>query len=70
MGKTYVKNIAPYPTQKGIDKKSKVKRATKTTVNNDMEVLKESKRHTFQVWSCDIRSSAQGLTNIPMPTGF
>ncbi len=62
MGKTNVKNIAPHPAQKGIDKNSQVKRATKTTVNNDIEVLKESKRHTFQDWSCDIRSSAKGWT--------
>ena len=39
-----------------------VKRATKTKENNDIDILKESKRHTFQIWSCDIKSSAQGWT--------
>ncbi len=37
-------------------------RASKTKVNNDIEVLKESKRHTFQIWSCDIKSYVHGWT--------
>ncbi len=59
MAKTNVNNIAPHAAQKGIDKKSQVKRATETTVNNDIEVLKEStnSRYTpsqrdlnFDIW--------------------
>ena len=42
-----VMNIVQHPAKKGIDKKSQVKRATKTTVNNEIEILKESKCHTF-----------------------
>ncbi len=36
VGKTYV--IAPHPAQKGIEEKSQVKRATKTTVKNYIQL--------------------------------
>ncbi len=34
---SYVKNIVPHHAQKGIEKKSQVKRATKSKVNNDIQ---------------------------------
>ena len=36
--------------------------ATKTKVKNDIRSCRESKRHSFQVQSCDIKSSAPGWT--------